>query len=210
MKINFQIKGLTELQAKLGKMPNEVKKMADAVLRDGAANWVLLAKRDAPANYGKLKQGITFKKMANGSLIGYTVTSNSNYSAFMEWGTKGKAVIPADQSEYAAEFKGAKGGSIDEFFLAIFEWVKKKGIADTYSTGIVRRGNSYTMDENSIMRSGRRKRASDAAIYDAAFAIMMSILKKGVTPHPFFFKQKPIIEKKIISDFKQIESMIKL
>lgn len=190
MKINFQIKGLTELQAKLGKMPSDLRRAADAVLKDGAAEWERLAKRDAPTNYGKLKQGITHKKIG-ANVIGYSVVSSSAYSPFMEWGTKRKAVVPADQSEYASQFKGQKGdGNIDDMFMAILEWVKKKGIAD------------------GTTRTGKRKKATDVTAYDTAYAIFLSILRNGVKPHPFFFKHKPIIEKKILADFSRIESII--
>jgi hypothetical protein len=34
--------------------------------------------------------------------------------------------------------------------------------------------------------------------------VYLSIIRKGVHPHPFFFKQRPIVEKQLITDLQQI------
>lgn len=34
--------------------------------------------------------------------------------------------------------------------------------------------------------------------------VYLSIIRKGVHPHPFFFKQRPIVEKQLIGDLQQI------
>lgn len=39
---------------------------------------------------------------------------------------------------------------------------------------------------------------------EAQWPIFISIITKGVKPHPFFFKQRPIVEKQLIGDLKQI------
>lgn len=34
--------------------------------------------------------------------------------------------------------------------------------------------------------------------------VYLSIIRKGVHPHPFFFKQRPIVEKQLLGDLQQI------
>ena len=132
------------------------------------------AKRDLIAQRGDtggLVNSIT-TKVDNISEV--TVSAEKYYAPFIEFGTKGKyRPIPGTEA-IAAQYKGFKRGNIDEFFLAILDWVKRKGLADRKTRGLP---------------TGRVRKAKDADAYDAAFAIMMSILKKGIAPTPFFFKQ---------------------
>jgi len=205
MAFNVEIRGLRELQAKISSMPKEIHKEVSAAVESGAKKWVRDAKDAAPLNYGKLKQGISYKRVS-GKDISFQIFSNSSYSPYMEWGTKSKAVIPSDEVQYASEFQGKGIGSLDEFFMSILNWVKKKGLADTYSTGIAGK-NKITA--KSSQRKGKRRRASDAQAFDLAYVIMLSILKKGVSPHPFFFKQKePVlqfVEQKLLNIAKSIK-----
>jgi hypothetical protein len=39
---------------------------------------------------------------------------------------------------------------------------------------------------------------------DAWWPVFISIMRYGVSPHPFFFVQRPIVEKQFIEDLKQI------
>lgn len=39
---------------------------------------------------------------------------------------------------------------------------------------------------------------------EAWWPIFISIMRNGITPHPFFFVQKPIIEQQLINDLKQL------
>ena len=66
-----------------------------------------------------------------------------------------------------------------QLLRAIVNWVKRKGITGTYSVNTRRRTGSKI---NQI-----------AEDYSSAWPIAMSILKHGVRPHPFFFKQMAIV-----------------
>ena len=56
----------------------------------------------------------------------------ANYAAYLEFGTRGfaaayVATLPTEWQVFAAQFKGG-GGSFEDFFMNIIDWVKRKGI----------------------------------------------------------------------------------
>jgi Bacteriophage protein of unknown function (DUF646). len=166
---NIQIKGLKELREGLRKIKERtLKTELNAILKDGAAHFVELAKKDAPVDQSILKQGITFFKKDN---LRYRVASNANYSQFIEFGTKSRyKPIPGVTPE-----NYTRGGSGNGFYDAILAWVKRKGI-----------GGSYSVKSRRRLGSKVDQRIEDEQI---AFAIYLSIIRHGVKPHPYFFKQ---------------------
>ena len=80
--------------------------------------------------------------------------------------------------------------------LALMDWVKRKGIAGTYSTKTQKRTGS---------RSARL-----GEDYDVAFAIMLKILKKGINPQPFLLPaydaEKVNLVKKIKNALNNVKS----
>lgn len=184
---NVNIVGLKELQDKFAKMPEVLQMESRGVTEDAAQTFVRLAKNAAPVNMGVLKNGITYAQVISDKThTTFEVVSNVKYSPYIEFGTKGKFAPYPGTEQFASQFRGKGTGTIDEFFLNILDWVKSKGIADTKTKG------------------GRRKRADDSGAYDAAFAIMMSILKKGVKPHPYFFRHIPIVKKQLEKEINNI------
>lgn len=169
--MNIKIKGLNEAIARMSTMPdrlnaelkNELQATADKIRKNAAS--------DAPADQGKLRNSIVVTKTND---LNYKVIVQNSYAAFMEWGTKGKTSVPGELSAYASQFKGIKGTGTVSPVDALQAWVKRKGLAGTYSVKSRRRqGSTQTKDKQ------------DRAI---AFAIWNKIRKTGVTPHPFFFK----------------------
>lgn len=199
----IDIIGLKELMADVAKLPARLKTETEAAIRDGAQVFVRNAKRDAPRDMGVLANFISSQKVGD---MQYEVASASKYSAYLEFGTKTKFQPIAGVD--ASQFKGKGGsGGMDDFFLAILEWVKRKGLADTYSTGIKKnKGGGYRLD----IQEGKRKKANDVQAYDLAFVIMMGILKKGIKPQPFFFKQRHLVIKQIEDEVKAIVNSVKL
>lgn len=89
------------------------------------------AKRDAPADEGKLRNSIN-TVYKNGQVA---ITVTADYAAYMEFGTrkfaaKYVATLPQEWKTYAATFKGGTGGGFERFIKAIMAWVKRKGIDD--------------------------------------------------------------------------------
>lgn len=126
-----QIQGMTELLAKLKKIPADITAAVSAELQDGANSIAAEAKQRAPADQGLLRNLISVNKV---DAITFEVISGASYSPFVEFGTLEKVSIPAGLEEYAAEFKGnfasgtySEGGELT-FKEAIFAWCERKGI----------------------------------------------------------------------------------
>ena len=186
----FKVKvtGLAGLKAEFASMSKELPDIVSGELETMSQEWVKLAKTDAPADQGALRGSITYYPAGP---MKYEIVAQKFYAPFMEFGTKGKyQPIPGTEA-IAAEFKGYKGGDFMELLRMIVRWVKRKGITGTYSVKTRRRtGNKV----NQI-----------AEDYSAAWPIAMSILKNGVNPHPFFFKQMHIVWPQMV---RNVESRI--
>ena len=182
------ITGMAGLKAEFASMAKELPDIVSGELETMSQEWVKLAKTDAPADQGALRGSITYYPAGP---MKYEIVAQKFYAPFMEFGTKGKyQPIPGTEA-IAAEFKGYKGGDFMELLRMIVRWVKRKGITGTYSV-------------KTRKRSGN-KINQFAEDYSAAWPIAMSILKNGVNPHPFFFKQMHIVWPKMV---RNVESRI--
>lgn len=132
------------------------------------------AARTAVANGGD--RGTLAKSISaqQNNLFNWTVAVGATYGAFVEFGTKGKARVPAGFEDVAARFKGFKGNG-GKLYDAIYQWVKRKGLTATYSVKTKRR-SKFTKSEE--------KRTQQIA-----FLIARSIYRYGITPKPFFYPQ---------------------
>ena len=143
------------------------------------------AKRRAPKNLGTLAQGIGFA----GNGLTWDTFATASYAAYMEFGTGGRVKIPVGFEQYAAQFKGGKGGTFKDMVLAIAQWVKRKGITGTYSVKTQKRtGNKATRQSQDMQ---------------AAYAIAISILKKGIKPQPFMIPAYETEKPKLIARLKK-------
>lgn len=168
--IKVKVTGLDEAIAKLNQLPKRVQSELKAELKLSAETIRRNAIRDAPADQGKLRNSIV---VTTNSDVSYSVVVQNNYAAYMEFGTKSKAKIPAELTAYAAQFRGKGAATGINPIDALEAWVRRKGIAGTYSVKSKRRlGNAAV------------KKSQDRAV---AFLIWQKIKKRGVTPHPFFF-----------------------
>jgi hypothetical protein len=185
-RVTVSIGGLKELQSSIKRLPKKLATEIDAEIEVALNEAVGLAKRDAPSNEANLIRGINAKKEKS---LNWTFNSNAYYSVFMEFGTKSKyQPIPGvDPSEFKADGTGKSGKG---FYDSILDWVKRKKITGTYSVKSQRRVGSKT----------------DQQIEDeqTAFAIYLSIIRHGVKPHPFFFKQVDKVGPKLISNIQNV------
>lgn len=196
--VKVKITGLNKLKAEFANATANIPRIVDSELLTMAQEWVQLAKRDAPADQAALRGAISYYK--DGPLR-YQVVAQKFYAPFMEFGTKGKYLPIPGTEAIAAAFKGYKGGDFMDLLRAIVRWVGRKKITGTYSVKTRKRTgnkvNQYAED------------------YKAAWPIALSILKNGVNPHPFFFKQMGIlwpqmvrnIERRIASESKVAVTM---
>jgi len=154
--VKVNLIGFKQLQEKLRKAPDNIKKEVGAEIQFAAEDFRQRAIRDAPADVGFLRGQITVRKLGETSA---EVVSGSQYSAPMEFGTKSKFTPIAGID--SSEFKGLpRGGSWLQFIENIKKWTRRKGIP-----------------------------------VSASYPIARSIFKFGVKPHPFFFKQIPIVRR---------------
>lgn len=133
-----KLTGWKEFEEKARSLPNELFNEFDAVVEDAAGLWEERAKLDAPVDQGPLRAAISRKRNAP---MDWEVVSPQEYSAFIEWGTKLKARVPAELASYAAQWKGktSPGGA-----KAIYEWCRRVGIPQ----------NAWVFVYLSIMRTG--------------------------------------------------------
>ena len=184
--LKIELQGLKGFQQQFAAAPANIKKIVGAAVEEAAADWAKQARDDVPIDQGALKGSISYFMRTD---LQAEIVAQKFYAPFMEFGTKGKyRAIPGTEA-IAQQFKGYKGGDFQEFLRMITRWVKRKGISGTYSVKTRRRtGNRAT------------QQAQDDA---AAWPIAMSILKHGVKPHPYFFKQKEIVWPKMIERIKR-------
>lgn len=183
MKFSVQVKGLAGLQKQIETASEKVRQVCEQEVQAAGQEWVAGAVRDAPVDQGALKGSISFLQSgtntAAGSLISVQIVAQKFYAPFVEFGTKGKYQSIPGTEEIAAQFKGYKGGDFMELLRMIVRWVRRKGITGTYSVKTQKRTGS--------------KVNQFAEDYKAAWPIALSILKNGINPHPFFFKQSDVV-----------------
>lgn len=184
---SFNITGLGELRNRIAKAPDKIKREISAELKDSANKMRMRAIQDAPADNGILRAGIQVNEITK---TNYGIFSNALYSGYIEFGTKRRVKIPSGLSNVAAELRGKGGGSFEDMLDFLTAWVKRKGISGNYSV-------------KSKRRLGNKLRQ---AIEDRQMALVIarSILRNGIRPQPFFFKQLDIERPVLIANIKNI------
>jgi len=136
----LDISGIKQVEDAIKKIDSKATKGLSDEMAASAINIEISASRMAPGNLGKLKQSINHD---TGNSLFKSVFSTVEYAPYVEFGTRGKARIPAGYEAFAAQYKasgkGAKGA-----WEAIEFWIKRKGI-DPKLTFVIFR---------SIMRNG--------------------------------------------------------
>ncbi len=115
MSFKIDIKGLTEVIAKLDALPADLKKRMNGQMTRGARVFVRNAQRDAPVDFGRLKGGISFRPNPVSNLA-VEMVSSAEYSPYPEFGTitfaaAGVAAAAETSGQigveaYALQFKG--------------------------------------------------------------------------------------------------------
>jgi len=184
--IKVNLVGFKQFTDTVNKLPSTLRKEVGAKVKGAADQFRDLAIKDAPANVGFLRSQITVNVIDD---LKYEVVSGSEYSAPMEFGTKKrfKAIPGVDSSEFIGK---PTGGDYYDFLNSILDWVRSKGITARYSVKTKRRLKETKADTERLL--------------DAAQAIAHSIIRHGVKPHPFFFKQIPIVRKEVFRNIRNI------
>ena len=91
--MNLQLKGVQGVINALAQLDNEVSREVDGELESSCNTIAKKAKSIAPSNFSQLKGKIGFEKIA---FMQYTIFSNAPHAAFVEFGTRGKTVVPPE------------------------------------------------------------------------------------------------------------------
>lgn len=172
--IKANVIGLDQLKTRIQNATKETQTLVDAELEAAAMNFVGLAKKDLASqggDRGTLFRSISYRKSDS---LTYTISANTFYAPFIEFGTKSKFNPYPGTEEFASQYKGAKGSGTLKLIDAIKGWVKRKGIA-----------------------SGKE-------IDSAAFLIARSIYKNGISPKPFFFKQITPVRNNLVQNVTRV------
>ena len=189
--VTVNLIGFMEFADRLKVAPAKIQNEVSQEVIEAGNDFVRRAKRDAPVDEGQLRAGISSLPIDKFTV---EVVSAAFHSPFIEFGTRGK--YQAQEGIDASQFKGLKGqGGFYEFVIKILDWIKRKGIkAGVYSVKTHRRQGS--------------KAAKFDEDYKLASAIAFSILKKGIKPHPFFYKQRTVVKEKFTKRIQNIISSI--
>ena len=189
--ITIKLKGFDKTIKDVQKLATDTNKNAKIALVDFGTRVETEAKRNAPADEGKLRSSINSTFDARKFTVKITVATD--YAAYQEFGTRKFAAayvgtLPQEWRTYAATFKGKTGGSMDEFIQSIMAWVKRKGIgADMTKSGNV-----------SSSASSLEKQQQ------AAYWIAINILQNGIKPKKFLYEAVKDNLPKLQSDFNKI------
>jgi len=176
MKFTTTIIGLNGLQQQFATAIRDINSSVADEISAAAQEWVAGAQRDAPKDSGQLTGEILANSLND---LQWEIVANKTYAAYMEFGTKGKYQPIPGTENIAAQFIGKGEGTFAEMIRFLTLWVSRKGIAGTYSVKTRKR------------TGGKETVASqDLAL---AWRIALSILRNGVNPHPYFFKQGEVV-----------------
>lgn len=129
MSLTLTIGNLDKVLAELKSAPADIDRIINNEFKAFGQMVVTDAQRKAPVNEGRLRQSIS-SRLSN---LEVRISANTDYAAFIEFGTKSfaaayVATLPAEWQSFAAEFKGAGSGSFKDLVMKITKWVQLKGI----------------------------------------------------------------------------------
>lgn len=160
----------------LKNIPKVAKNELFAEFGDFARLTEVQAKQLAPTDTGDMKGKIKGQAFIKGDLVVAEISVNSDYAAYVEFGTRKFAAqyvssLPNDWQTFAAQYKGKAGGTIEELLFNIVQWVKSKGFA------------AYTTKGGNKSKSKNSQQAEESA----AYIIARNILINGIKAQPYLY-----------------------
>jgi HK97 gp10 family phage protein len=187
MAFGIDLSGIPRLEKKLNDIKSNIATDLAKEISASALKIEKDAKRNAPVNLGTLRQSI---HATSKDKLTHYVEVGASYGAYVEFGTGGKVSIPSGYENYAATFKGNKGGSLNDMIEALTLWVKRKGLAGTYSVKTQRR-----LGGKAVQSTQDEKLARFLAI---------KILKNGIKAQPYLIPAYEAEKPKLIQRLKKI------
>lgn len=184
----LNLSGLGNLEKRLKTIQDDLTKKVANEMSASALNIERNAKRNAPVNLGTLRQSISTTAKLGG--LTHIVSVGASYAPYVEFGTGGKVEIPNGYEELAAQFKGKGSGSLEDMIKALTLWVKRKGLAGTYSIKTQRRTGN---------KGARIKEDEKLARW-----IAIKILRNGIRPQAFLIPAYEDEKPKLFNRLKKI------
>ena len=176
--ITFSITGSDHLLKRFEKLNTTAKNEVKDEVNASALKIQSDAKKLAPVNLGMLRNSIYLvEESRDNNKYVFGVGSSASYAPYVEFGTGGKVSIPAGFQDYATQFKGKGSGTFKDMVKALTMWVERKGLAE-----------------------------SEKQSKSLAYAIALSILRKGLRPQPFLI---PAFEQEKGKLLQRIEKIFK-
>jgi HK97 gp10 family phage protein len=119
------VEGLPQLLNKFKDLGTQGERLASAIVNSTADQIVAQAKANAPADLGKIRQGIVKEQI---DAFQVAIAATAPESAFQEFGTGGKVEVPEEMADVASSFQGQSGGNMADFILALVGWIARHGI----------------------------------------------------------------------------------
>jgi len=173
-KITLNVEEFSKIYQRFKQLDQVAKTEIKNEFNSSALKIQATAKRLAPVNFGNLRNSIVLTQEGDQNDFVFTIAARAKYAPYVEFGTGSKVSVPSNYAEYAAKFKGQKGGSFKEMIEALMLWVKRKGIAN-----------------------GKNQKS-------IAYAIAISILRRGIRPQPFLIPAFEQEKKNLIKRIKNV------
>jgi len=187
MAFGIDISGIPRLEKRLKEIEDSVSTKLAEEISASALKIEKQAKRNAPVNMGTLRQSI---HATSKDKLTHYVEVGASYGAYVEFGTGGKVSIPVGYEQYAASFKGKKGGGLEDMIQALTLWVKRKGLAGTYSVKSQRRLGGKGVQQSQDMKLAR--------------FLAIKILRNGIKAQPYLIPAFELEKPKLIEKLKKI------
>ena len=172
--LSYNITNIDEAFKKIDKFSVNIQNEVKNEIAASALKIQSDAKRAAPVYLGKLRQSIYMYEINEGNKFAYKVGTNESYAPYVEFGTGGKVSIPGEYSSFASQFKNKSGGKFKDMIKALMQWVERKGLA-----------------------TGKNAKS-------VAYAIAISILRRGMRAQPFLLPAYEVEKSKLTSRLKNI------
>ena len=121
----MKVTGVNKLLKQFDQFGKEGAKVAAGETEAAAIDIEGQAKRNAPANFGKLRQGIQREKLAK---LNWEVLSYAPYSGYVHFGTGAKVSVPKEMADQANAIRNQAKGNFDEALDSMRDWCRSKGI----------------------------------------------------------------------------------